>query len=44
MSDGGDADSEPSGLQQRERYSDAQVIAHKRIVSLIKEGAEYGLY
>ena len=40
----GGADSEPAGLQERERYSDAQVIAHQRIVSLIKEGAEYGLF
>ena len=41
VSEGGSADSE---LQQRESYSAIQVVAHQRIVSLIKEAAEYGLF
>ena len=42
VSEGGSsADSE---LQQRESYSAIQVVAHQRIVSLVKEAAEYGLF
>ena len=37
-------DTEPTRLQHREDYSDIQVIAHQRIVSLIKEAAQYGLF
>ena len=41
VSEGGSADSE---LQERGSYSAIQVVAHQRIVSLIKEAAEYGLF
>ena len=41
VSEGGSAASE---LQQRESYSAIQVVAHQRIVSLVKEAAEYGFF